>query len=382
MPIINVFVALGLGATTLVGLDAASPYVNLERVAQQWDMSTPNACLERDCSYPNIAGTGYSFRIRKGRLTAYEAGKKISREKLVRSGDTILMSCLSPRGNQLAVVIQWAKTTVRGRMGSAPIHPGQRVRQNRFEIWNPVSAKMVRSLALGDFRPRALSLTDYGVYLLLYGEDTARFRYQVRIYNCRSGKLEHEIDVFKTNDVVLAANGFSDGCQKWQLKPATLEGKTLLWGQDVGSIAQFTVGCPRSLSLAAFKGQPLAVIGISGAAKSLNNILSAKLTVMLNGAGFEVVERERFYEVLEELMIQFNGLTNPEDTAAIGQLANAHFLVFGSLGKAGRSSSLSLRIVSVETAKVRISCELTCVNCREQDYPDGLGRLVENWIGK
>ena len=94
-----------------------------------------------------------------------------------------------------------------------------------------------------------------------------------------------------------------------------------------------------------------------------------------------VAERERIETVLDELWLQTTGATEEETALRLGRLVNVHFLVFGSLREAGSTSSLAVRSVSVEKGELTAGCEVTCRDCRRDDYLEALKLMTSVWLG-
>ena len=67
---------------------------------------------------------------------------------------------------------------------------------------------------------------------------------------------------------------------------------------------------------------------------------------------FELVERARLEDVIEEISFQQAGVTDPSATAELGRQLNIDLLVFASVSRLGSDYSLKLRVVEVESARV------------------------------
>jgi len=82
--------------------------------------------------------------------------------------------------------------------------------------------------------------------------------------------------------------------------------------------------------------------------------LSDRLRVELHETDrFEVMERERMEEILEEQAFQLSDVCDTEVCAVeIGKLIGVQKMVIGSLGRLGRAYTLSIRMVDVETGIV------------------------------
>ena len=67
---------------------------------------------------------------------------------------------------------------------------------------------------------------------------------------------------------------------------------------------------------------------------------------------FDLVERERLEDVLQEISFQQAGVTEPGATAELGRQLNVDLLVFASVARLGADYGLRLRVVDVESARV------------------------------
>lgn len=67
---------------------------------------------------------------------------------------------------------------------------------------------------------------------------------------------------------------------------------------------------------------------------------------------FNAIERERLDKILKEHALQQSGATNTKDNARIGELLNAHAILYGTLAELGDEGVLTLQLVDIETGKV------------------------------
>ncbi|PID40241.1 MAG: hypothetical protein CR984_04230 [Proteobacteria bacterium] len=95
--------------------------------------------------------------------------------------------------------------------------------------------------------------------------------------------------------------------------------------------------------------------GIPGASLAdTSELLTARV---LETAGtidnYELVERERLLTVLEELNLGSSQLANPATGLRIGRLVGARLMLFGSYQVVATQMRIDLRLVEVETSRVR-----------------------------
>jgi curli biogenesis system outer membrane secretion channel CsgG len=87
---------------------------------------------------------------------------------------------------------------------------------------------------------------------------------------------------------------------------------------------------------------------------SLGEILSAQvIDAIRQKGGYDVVERERLLLILEELHLGAGELADEATRLRLGRIAGARLMVFGGYQVVGDRMRLDLRLVDVETGKVR-----------------------------
>lgn len=86
----------------------------------------------------------------------------------------------------------------------------------------------------------------------------------------------------------------------------------------------------------------------------LGDVLSERVRESLHRKGtYTVVERTRLLRVLEELRLGSSELADDGTRLRVGRLAGARFMVFGGYQMVGKQMRLDLRLVEVETGKIR-----------------------------
>jgi hypothetical protein len=90
-----------------------------------------------------------------------------------------------------------------------------------------------------------------------------------------------------------------------------------------------------------------------GISKAEAQFLSDRLrTELFETGAFQVVEREKMQEILEEQGFQKTGCTSVECAIEIGQLLNVSEMVAGNIGQIEEVYSISIRIIKVETGAI------------------------------
>jgi hypothetical protein len=369
-----------------IGLAGSQPLrsLELEPAPPGWTPRSFAACAGETCSFAGRSG-GDRYVVEKGKLARFADGSRVYERELAERYERVLLVGISGATNQLVVALARERVSVRGRSALATgpgIHPKDVEREHRLAVVNPKSGETVKSVDLGPFLPRDLAVTEHGEHVLAVGDDLHLDRRELRIYNTRSGKLEEQRELARRERVALAADGVVLGDRALRLVAAPAGAERRFGSRDPYSIAEYVVECATPLDPAKLAGRPLAVVAIDGADSEVNRMLTSALALELQGEGFTVAERERIEAVLDEIWLQTTGVTAEEKAVQIGRLANVHFLLFGALREAGTTSALSLRAVSVEEGELAAGCEVTCRDCRRDDYLEALKYLVSVWVSR
>lgn len=371
--------ALGLVITRAA---AAAPAGAAELVPAPagWQAGAFPACLEERCRFTGRSSDEI-YLLDDGHLVRTSGGAELFRREVLERLERLLAAGLSPAGNQLVLAVVREKVTRnRSLVSGGGAHPGDVAREHRLAVVNPKSGETVKSIDLGAFRPSGLAISEHGERVLVAGRDLDLGRESVRVYNTRSGKLEIEREVDDEDAVVLAADGVAIAGRGWVVAAGDDGVERRFNSRDPYSIAEYQVGCASRLASADLAGQTLAVVGFTGADSAVNPMLTSALALKLRDAGFAMAERERIETLLDEIYLQTTGATSDEKAVQIGRLANVQALVFGSLAEAESTSALTVRVVGVEEGTVIAGCEVTCRDCRRDDYLEALGFLVEAWV--
>jgi len=116
-----------------------------------------------------------------------------------------------------------------------------------------------------------------------------------------------------------------------------------------------------------------------GAGNSTASILTDNLLSEFSKiTDYEIVERDQLETILKEQGLQNSGLCdNNECLVEIGGLLGAQKMVTGSIGKLGKSYSLSVRIFDIQSAKSENSVTLN-KKCEPEDLPDLIKQAVND----
>ena len=100
----------------------------------------------------------------------------------------------------------------------------------------------------------------------------------------------------------------------------------------------------------------LAVLDFEG--RGINTLEAATLTDRFTSEigkteSMVLVDRTMVEEILKEQGFQQSGCTTDECAVEIGQLLGVKFLITGSLGKLGKLYTINLKMIDVETGKIK-----------------------------
>lgn len=117
----------------------------------------------------------------------------------------------------------------------------------------------------------------------------------------------------------------------------------------------------------------------SAAQGGLGELLAGSVIEALQGKGYEVVERQRLLLVLEELKLGSAELADENTRLRLGRLSGARWMVFGGIQAFGGQMRVDLRLVEVETGKVRKAAQRTAARDLSRQLEavrDAAGELV------
>ena len=108
---------------------------------------------------------------------------------------------------------------------------------------------------------------------------------------------------------------------------------------------------------------PIAVIDLdaSGVSSSEAKTLTDRLSTELFSIGtFDVMERDKMAEILQEQGFQLSGIVSTEHMIEAGELIGVRHIVAGSIAKLGSKYLLNVRVVDVKTGKILAAASEEC----------------------
>jgi len=130
--------------------------------------------------------------------------------------------------------------------------------------------------------------------------------------------------------------------------------------------------------------ETVAVLPLTG-----TNIPNSELTIYSDRLDAELfklknyifVERELMSEILTEQGFQQTGCTTDECAVKIGELLGVKFLITGSLGKLESLYTINLKMIDVETGKIRYKYSYDCDCSSKELLISGLKNAVQGGFG-
>lgn len=112
-------------------------------------------------------------------------------------------------------------------------------------------------------------------------------------------------------------------------------------------------------------------------------VLSDRLrSELLFSEQFEIVQRARMHNILQEQGLRLQGCTTPFCAAKVGRMIGVDRIVIGSMNKAEDMYSSYIRMVDVESGKVVKTVSVDCGECEikrviSETIPELAKRLIE-----
>ena len=133
---------------------------------------------------------------------------------------------------------------------------------------------------------------------------------------------------------------------------------------------------PNRLSIAVLDLRPLVVTADEA------TILTDRLRIEMARLGrFQVIERERMAELLQEHSFQQSGLCDTERCyLELGHLVGANAVVVGSVGKVGRTYTVTARMIDVETGEILAQAAYDCP-CEVDALLTNMQRIAQGLAG-
>jgi curli biogenesis system outer membrane secretion channel CsgG len=109
---------------------------------------------------------------------------------------------------------------------------------------------------------------------------------------------------------------------------------------------------------------------------NLGELFSAQIIEVLKNKGESVVERTRLLRVLEELRLGSSSLADESSRLGLGKLIGAKQMVFGGYQIVGDQMRIDLRLVEVETGRVRKAVKKTASSADLSGWIDAVRKAA------
>lgn len=123
-------------------------------------------------------------------------------------------------------------------------------------------------------------------------------------------------------------------------------------------------------------------LDVAGVEKSTASIISDRVrSELFNTGKFTVIERNQMEEILKEQGFQQSGCTNNDCAVEIGQLLGVNYMFAGKIGKIGKTYTLSLRMIDVQTGKILTTSNTDC-KCEIDDVLSKSTKILAEEISR
>lgn len=114
---------------------------------------------------------------------------------------------------------------------------------------------------------------------------------------------------------------------------------------------------------------------------NLGEILSGKIIEAVQAKGeYSVIERQRLLLALEELHLGSSSLADEDTRLKLGKITGASFMIFGGYQIIGDTMRLDLRLVEVETGKIKKAVQKTASASDLAGWLDAAGKAAEELL--
>ncbi len=133
----------------------------------------------------------------------------------------------------------------------------------------------------------------------------------------------------------------------------------------------------------------IAILDFQGEGVSVNvskTFTDRVRNALVSYAQFEVMEREKFEEIMSEQKMGLTGLCDEDCIVQVGQIAQVQYMVSGVIRRLGNTTYLATRIMSVETSKIMASQDMTVpeddIQALLKAAPELVDALMQQFVEK
>lgn len=147
--------------------------------------------------------------------------------------------------------------------------------------------------------------------------------------------------------------------------------------------------CLLSLSLFSQEKQTIAVLDFEAFGINefeVQSLTNRTRTLLVRSGQYQVVERGKMNEILNEQGFQQSGCTTEECIVEVGQLLGVKYMLGGSIGRVGETFTIDMRMIDIQTGKIFKSAsydvEGKIDDVLKTGLPDALDKLLGTKRGK
>ncbi|HSR10098.1 MAG TPA: FlgO family outer membrane protein [Thermodesulfobacteriota bacterium] len=112
----------------------------------------------------------------------------------------------------------------------------------------------------------------------------------------------------------------------------------------------------------------------------LGEVFSDRIVETLKKGNYSVVERKALALALEELRLGTTSLADESTRLRLGKIVGARWMIFGGYMTAGGRMRVDLRLVEVETGKVKKAVQKTSSSNQLEEWMSSVGKAAEDLL--
>ncbi len=324
----------------------------------------------------------------RGDLTAWDPGTLEILRRVELQGEelhgsrTVVHSAGADRGANVLVVGLEEGALPRGGL-RGPARPSDLERRHQLLVYDWFSGGRIRGIRLEEGPVEHLVVGP--------GNDHASVatNRSLTLHNLRTGEVAARVQLPARASVVgvspgdrWVAAGVGDGdVAVWEIERSREPTVEDLDRRQAGLSGRIRVLGPDAPLIPAGDTIVLAILPFDqrddGESRSLFGVLPELLTTQLaNLPNIRVVERIRIQDLLDELALQEQGITEA-DGLRVGQMLNADFVLLGSVGTSGLTYTVGARLLRVDTGEAVGGRQILCEECRGPEIFEAIYLLGE-----
>jgi WD40 repeat protein len=283
--------------------------------------------------------------------------------------------------NTVAVANDWLMLGVeslalpKGITRIGDTRPTEAMRKNYVKVYSLATGGLQKDFDFGGSGVLGLSISaDYNFLAAIRGNATKN---SIVVYDIKRGEQVAIIEPLskeKMTSLSFSPNGqwFVSGNESGALNIWRIEGlaPTLAKAaQDLrGRKNVITTGRNPLFSFDQITSLAILDLDAIGVEPTIAQSVSEQIRARVAGTPkLRLIERQRIEKVLSEIKFQQTGQTDPVTAARIGKILNISKISFGSLSRLGRSLTITLQLVEVQTAAIDGIRQVVCNNCADEE---------------